>query len=80
MIIWLSRKTDKPLLRLSFSDYEDNGLSPLIMNCAGGKVEDLNLFVYKQLVSKITGWPLGNPPAYDPVKAGHIIPKVSQKK
>lgn len=32
------------------------------MDVAGGKVEDLNLFVYKQINSKITGWPLGDRP------------------
>lgn len=29
------------------------------MDCANGNVEDLNLFAYKQIISKITGWPLG---------------------
>ena len=32
------------------------------MECAKGKVEDLNLFCYKKLISKITGWPVGNRP------------------
>lgn len=62
MIFWLSREVKKPILRLSFEDYEDHGLSPLIMDVAKGHVEDLNLFAYKQLHSKITGWPLGDRP------------------
>ena len=38
MIIWLCHEIGKPILRLTFEDYEDKGLSPLIMDCAGGKV------------------------------------------
>jgi glucosamine-6-phosphate deaminase len=34
----------------------------LVLECAGGSVEDLNLYVYRQIVLKITGWPLGNKP------------------
>lgn len=62
MVIWLCKKVKKPLLRLTYEDYEDNGLSPLVMDCANGKAEDLNLFCYKKLISKITGWPIGNRP------------------
>ena len=53
MVIWLCKKVKKPLLRLTYEDYEDNGLSPLVMDCANGKAEDLNLFCYKKLISKI---------------------------
>ena len=62
MVIWLSEKVNKPILRLTYEDYEDNGLSPLVMDCANGKAEDLNLYVFKQFVPKITGWPIGNRP------------------
>lgn len=81
IIFWLSGKVNKPLLRLTFEDYEDFGLSYLVMDCAGGRVEDLNLFAYKQLLSKISGWPLGDRPhAYDPEMSGHILPKIATKK
>lgn len=63
MVFWLCKQVKKPILRLSFDDYEDHGLSPLVMNVARGNVEDLNLFVYKHLHAKITGWPLGDRPA-----------------
>ena len=62
MVIWLARKVEKPILRLTYEDYEDQGLAPLVMECAHGKAEDLNLFVYKKIISKITGWPIGNRP------------------
>lgn len=62
MVQWLCHEVKKPILRLTFEDYEDKGLSPLVMNVASGHVEDLNLYVYKQINSKITGWPLGDRP------------------
>ncbi len=65
MIIWLCNQVKKPILRLKFEDYEDHELSSLAMDCAHGKVEDLNLYVYKQIVSKITGWPLGGRETYN---------------
>lgn len=49
---------NKPLLRLTQDDYEDKGLLPLVIDCAQGKVEDLNLFVYTEINNRITGWPL----------------------
>jgi hypothetical protein len=52
----------KPVLRLTYDDYEDNHVSDLVVDCSNGSVEDLNLYVYKKIVSKITGWPLGNRP------------------
>ena len=78
MVIWLCHQVKKPILRLTFEDYEDNELSWLVMDCAHGKVEDLNLYAYKQIVHKITGWPLGgrNSDIYN-VDEGHIINKVS---
>jgi glucosamine-6-phosphate deaminase len=61
-VIWLSNKVNKPILRLEYEDYEDNNLSDLIVECAGGKVENLNLYVYRKVWKKITAWPLGNKP------------------
>lgn len=61
-VTWLSEKIQKPILRLTYDDYEDHHLANLVINVAQGSVEDLNLFVYKKIISKITGWPLGNRP------------------
>lgn len=47
---------------MNYDDYEDNHLSELVVDCAHGSVEDLNLYVYKKIISRITGWPLGNRP------------------
>ncbi len=61
-MIWLCLKTGKPILRLSSNDYEDHHLSNLVVDIANGSVEDLNLYCYKKIIGKITGWPLGNRP------------------
>lgn len=61
-VIWLAEKVKKPILRLEYEDYEDNNLSDLIVECALGKVENLNLYVYRKVWKKITAWPLGNKP------------------
>lgn len=61
-VAWLSEKVNKPLLRLTYDDYEEYNLTELIMECANGCVEDLNLYVYKKIINRITGWPLGGRP------------------
>jgi hypothetical protein len=38
MVQWLCHEVNKPILRLTFEDYEDKGLSPIVMNVAQGKV------------------------------------------
>lgn len=50
------------------------------MDVAHGKVEDLNLYAYKQIMAKVTGWPLGGrkEDVYN-VEQGHIINKVSKQ-
>jgi len=32
------------------------------MECADGNVEDMNLYVYKKILNRISGWPLGGKP------------------
>jgi glucosamine-6-phosphate deaminase len=61
-VIWLCLKAKKPILRLTYNDYEDYHLSNLVIDCAKGSVEDLNLYCYKKIIKKITGWPLGHRP------------------
>lgn len=50
------------------------------MECADGSVEDLNLFVYKKIFSRITGWPLGKQPEQSPVEQSNTIIKTAAKK
>ena len=57
-VIWLSRKLDKPILKLTDEDYGENGLIDLLHHC-GGSSYDLNISVFKRLMGTITGWPGG---------------------
>ena len=62
-IVWLSRKTKKSILKLTQRDYNENGLSSLII--ANGSVYDLNIWMFNQLQKTITGWPGGKPDTDD---------------
>lgn len=72
-VTWLSNLVKKPILRLTYDNYEDHGLAQLVMDVAHGNVENLNLYVYKVIASRITAWPL-SPQNSDPElvqKVGH---------
>ncbi len=56
-VIWLARKIDKPILKLTDEDYAENGLTNL-RNAAGG-AQRANLEVFRRLMNTITGWPGG---------------------
>lgn len=57
-IHWLSAKTEKPILRLTEQDYNQNNLSDLLVDKSH---YDLNLNVFNKLQRTITGWPGGKP-------------------
>ena len=61
-IHWLSRKTEKPILRLTEQDYNQNNLSDLLVDKSH---YDLNLSVFNKIQRTITGWPGGKPNADD---------------
>jgi glucosamine-6-phosphate deaminase len=61
-IHWLSAKTEKPILRLTEKDYNQNNLSDLLINKSH---YELNLDVFNKLQRTITGWPGGKPNADD---------------
>ncbi len=61
-IHWLSKKTEKPILRLTEQDYNQNNLSDLLVDKSH---YDLNLSVFNKIQSTITGWPGGKPNADD---------------
>ena len=58
-ITWLSKKTTKSILKLTQRDYNENGLSSLVVS--SGSVYDLNIWMFNQLQKTITGWPGGKP-------------------
>ena len=61
-IHWLSEKTEKPILRLTEQDYNQNNLSDLLVDKSH---YDLNLSVFNKIQRTITGWPGGKPNADD---------------
>lgn len=62
-VIWLSQKTGKPILKLTDEDYNEHGLSDLIIEQANSY--ELNIQIFNRLQRTITGWPGGKPHADD---------------
>lgn len=58
-VIWLARKLDKPLLKLTDQDYNEEGLQDLLAE--KGPAYNINLTVFRHLQTTITGWPGGKP-------------------
>jgi glucosamine-6-phosphate deaminase len=62
-VTYLSQALDKPILKLTDRDYNDNGMSDLLAQY--GQAYDINIDVFNQLQHTITGWPGGKPNADD---------------
>ena len=62
-VVWLSELTNKPFLKLTDKDYNDNGMSSLLAE--EGTAYDLNIKMFNKLQHTITGWPGGKPNADD---------------
>jgi len=62
-VTWLARTLQKPILKLTDEDYNENGLSELLAQ--SGLAYDSNIRVFRQLQRTITGWPGGKPNADD---------------
>ncbi len=58
-VVDLALKLQKPVLSLTSHDYNDNGLSDLLVE--KGDVYEINLEVFYLLRDSITGWPGGKP-------------------
>ena len=77
-VIWLARHVDKPVLKLTEEDYNEEGLQDLLAK--HGPAYDINLKVFRDLQSTITGWPGGKPeharqPGDRPLPHDDIFPK-----
>ena len=70
-IHWLSSKTQKPILRLTEKDYNQNNLSDLLVEKSH---YDINLEAFNKLQRTITGWPAGKPNADDTHRPERKIP------
>lgn len=62
-VVWLSEEMDKPILKLTSKDYNDNGMSGLLAEA--GSAYDLNIKMFNKLQHTISGWPGGKPGADD---------------
>ena len=62
-IVWLCLTLDKPILKLTNKDYQDNGLEELL--ALYGSAYNVNIKVFNELQHTITGWPGGKPNADD---------------
>lgn len=58
-VVWLSDKVQKPILKLTDRDFNENGLSELI--AVHGPAYNINIEVFNLLQKTITGWPGGKP-------------------
>jgi glucosamine-6-phosphate deaminase len=62
-VVWLCQKVKKPILKLTSRDYNDNGMSDLLVQ--KGSSYSINIKVFNELQRTITGWPGGKPNADD---------------
>ena len=77
-VIWLARRVEKPVLKLTDEDYNEHGLQDLL--AVSGPAYDINLAVFRALQETIVGWPGGKPdemkrPGDIPRHNDHIFPK-----
>ncbi len=62
-IVWLCQLLNKPILKLTNKDYNENGLSELL--ALYGSAYNVNIKIFNDLQHTITGWPGGKPNADD---------------
>ncbi|WP_262245109.1 glucosamine-6-phosphate deaminase [Parapedobacter soli] len=62
-VVWLSQTLNKPILKLTLDDYNNNGMAQLATEKA--PVYNINIDIFNQLQHTITGWPGGKPGADD---------------
>lgn len=71
-VVWLCQKVNKPILKLTNRDYNENGMSDLVAE--QGPSYQINLKVFNDLQSTITGWPGGKPNADDSRRPERAVP------
>lgn len=71
-VFWLCRKLDKPILKLTTMDYNDNGMGDLLTE--KGPASKVNIKVFNDLQHTISGWPGGKPNADDSTRPERAVP------
>jgi glucosamine-6-phosphate deaminase len=76
-VVNMALKLEKPILSLTNSDYNDNGLSDLLVE--KGDAYEINLQVFYMMRDSITGWPGGKPKGDNPshIERSEPFPKRS---
>jgi glucosamine-6-phosphate deaminase len=72
-VLWLCGRVQKPLLKLTGKDYNDNGLSDLLAKV--GSAYKINIKVFNDLQHTITGWPGGKPNVDDTFRPERATPE-----
>lgn len=72
-VVWLSELLNKSILKLTDSDYNNNGMSGLLTE--EGTAYDLNIKMFNKLQHTITGWPGGKPNADDSKRPERSTPE-----
>ncbi|MBS2097614.1 glucosamine-6-phosphate deaminase [Carboxylicivirga linearis] len=62
-VVWLCQQVNKPILKLTDRDYNDNGMGDIIAE--KGSAYQVNIRIFNELQHTITGWPGGKPNADD---------------
>lgn len=71
-VFWLCKKLEKPILKVTDRDYNDNGMSDLVTE--QGPASKINIKVFNDLQHTITGWPGGKPNADDSTRPERATP------
>ncbi len=71
-VVWLCQQLEKPILKLTDRDYNDNGMSYLITE--HGPANKINIKVFNDLQHTITGWPGGKPNVDDTTRPERANP------
>jgi len=75
-VIWLSQQQNVPILKLTEEDYNEKGLSELVLEV--DSAYQLNINIFNRLQHSITGWPGGKPNHDDTNRPERVNP--SKKK
>ncbi|WP_240755236.1 glucosamine-6-phosphate deaminase [Pedobacter sp. SYP-B3415] len=75
-VIWLANKLQKPILKLTEDDYNNNGMAQLATEM--GPVYNINIHIFNKLQHTITGWPGGKPNADDSQRPERAEPAVKR--
>jgi glucosamine-6-phosphate deaminase len=75
-VVWLAKKQNKPILKLTESDYNNNGMAQLATEL--GPVYHINIRIFNTIQHTITGWPGGKFNADDSQRPERANPQVKR--